>query len=30
MGPAAGAPGEYHLVRSNYIKQGENRTVVVA
>lgn len=30
MGPAAGAPGEYRLVLSNYIKQGDAKTLVVA
>jgi hypothetical protein len=29
MGPAAGAPGQYRLVLSNYIKQGDNMTLVV-
>lgn len=29
MGPAAGAPGEYRLVFSNYIKQGDNMTLVI-
>ena len=29
MGPAAGAPGEYRLVLSNYIKQGDNMTLVM-
>src|SRR5215469_14470585 len=29
LGPAAGAPGEYRLVLSNYIKQGDNMTLVI-
>ena len=29
MGPAAGAPGQYRLVLSNYVKQGDNMTLVV-
>lgn len=29
MGPAAGAPGEYRLVFSNYVKQGDNMTIVM-
>jgi len=29
MGPASGAPGEYRLVLSNYIKQGDNMTLVM-
>jgi hypothetical protein len=29
MGPAAGAPGQYRLVLSNYIKQGDNMTLIV-
>ena len=29
VGPAAGAPGEYRLVISNYIKQGDNMTLVL-
>lgn len=29
MGPAAGAPGEYRLVLSNYVKQGDNMTIVM-
>jgi len=29
MGPAAGAPGEYRLVISNYIKRGDNMTLVI-
>lgn len=29
MGPAAGAPGEYRLVFSNYFKQGDNMTLVI-
>ena len=29
MGPAPGAAGEYRLVLSNYIKQGDNMTLIV-
>jgi len=29
VGPAAGAPGEYRLVISSYIKQGDNMTLVI-
>ena len=29
MGPAAGAPGEYRLVFTNYVKQGDNMTIVM-
>jgi hypothetical protein len=29
IGPAAGAPDEYRLVISNYIKQGDNMTLVM-
>lgn len=29
VGPAAGNPGEYRLVLSNYVKQGDNMTLVV-
>jgi hypothetical protein len=29
MGPQAGAPGEYKLVLSNYIKPGDNMTLVL-
>jgi hypothetical protein len=29
LGPAAGAPDEYRLVLSNYVKQGDNMTLVV-
>lgn len=29
LGPAAGAPGEYRLVFSNYLKQGDNMTLVL-
>jgi hypothetical protein len=29
MGPAAEAPGQYRLVLSNYIKQGDNMTLIV-
>jgi len=29
MGPQAGAPGEYKLVLSNYLKQGDNMTLIV-
>ena len=29
MGPAAGAPGQYRLVLSNYVKQGDNMTLVI-
>jgi hypothetical protein len=29
VGPEAGAPGEYKLVLSNYVKQGDNMTVVM-
>jgi hypothetical protein len=29
IGPAAGAPGEYRLVISNYIKQGDSMTLVI-
>lgn len=29
MGPAAGAPSEYRLVFSNYVKQGDNMTIVM-
>jgi hypothetical protein len=29
LGPAAGTAGEYRLVLSNYIKQGDNMTLVV-
>ena len=29
MGPAAGAPGEYRLVISNYVKRGDNMTLVI-
>jgi hypothetical protein len=29
MGPAAGAPGQYRLVLSNCIKQGDNMTLIV-
>lgn len=28
VGPAAGNPGEYRLVLSNYVKQGDNMTLV--
>jgi hypothetical protein len=28
-GPEAGAPGQYRLVLSNYVKQGDNMTLVV-
>lgn len=29
VGPAAGSPGEYRLVFSNYVKQGDNMTLVI-
>jgi hypothetical protein len=29
MGPVGGAPGEYRLVISNYVKQGDNMTLVM-
>jgi hypothetical protein len=29
MGPMGGAPGEYRLVISNYVKQGDNMTLVM-
>lgn len=29
VGPAAGSPGEYRLVLSNYVKQGDNMTLVI-
>lgn len=29
IGPAAGAPGQYRLVLSNYVKQGDNMTLVI-
>ena len=29
LGPAAGAAGEYRLVFSNYLKQGDNMTLVL-
>ena len=29
MGPAAGAPSEYRLVLSNYVKPGDNMTLVI-
>ena len=29
LGPAAGAPGEYRQVLSNYIKQGDSMTLVI-
>jgi len=29
MGPAGGASGQYRLVISNYVKQGDNMTLVV-
>ena len=29
VGPEAGAPGEYKLVISNYVKQGDNMTLVM-
>jgi hypothetical protein len=29
MGPVGGAPGEYRLVISNYVKQGDNMTLVI-
>ena len=29
LGPAAGAPGEFRLVTSNYLKQGDNMTLVM-
>jgi hypothetical protein len=28
LGPAGGAPGQYQLVLSNYVKQGDNMTLV--
>jgi len=28
LGPAAGAPGQYHLVLSNYVKPGDKMTLV--
>ena len=30
MGPVGGAPGEYRLVISNYVKQGDNMTLVMS
>ena len=30
MGPMGGAPGEYRLVISNYVKQGDNMTLVMS
>jgi hypothetical protein len=30
VGPEAGAPGQYHLVISNYIKKGDNLSLVIA
>jgi len=30
VGPEAGAPGQYRLVISNYIKKGDNMTLVIA
>jgi hypothetical protein len=29
MGPEAGTPGQYRLVISNYVKQGDNMTLVI-